>query len=92
MIVYVELTDLEVTEKKKCSFICHLNLLLAVNFFNGKKIYRQANFKTYVSQIGSTGMNSLVTLKELCKKRPVTKCRKFTKFLMQVSRPSTVET
>lgn len=37
MIVYVELTDLEVTEKGKCSFICHLNLLLAVTFFNGKK-------------------------------------------------------
>lgn len=30
MIVYVELTELEVTEKGKCSFICHLNLLLAV--------------------------------------------------------------
>lgn len=30
MIVYVELTELEVTEKEKCTFICHLNLLLAV--------------------------------------------------------------
>lgn len=33
-----------------------------------EKIYRQTNFKTYVSQIGSTGINSLLTLKGLCKK------------------------
>lgn len=59
MIVYIELTELEVTEKGKCSFICHLNLLLAANFFNGKKYIGKLTLKTYVSQISSTGMNSL---------------------------------
>lgn len=68
MIVYVELTELEVTEKGKCTFICHLNLLLAVVQWKYIYIYMKTNFKTCVSQIGSTGINSLLTLKELCKK------------------------